>query len=80
MVLFGLVLPQPERLMESWLREVDEALDDEEIVDGVMGCDAATLAPKRAAGASRYAGRRRAAGCWRSSTCATGVMTIWSAR
>lgn len=22
--------------MESWLREVDEALDDEEIVDGVM--------------------------------------------
>src|SRR5512138_569946 len=35
-VLFGLVLPEPERLMEPWLREVDEALDDEEIIDGVM--------------------------------------------
>jgi IS5 family transposase len=35
-VLFGLVLPKPERLMEPWLREVDEALDDEEIVDEVM--------------------------------------------
>jgi hypothetical protein len=33
-VLFGLVLPQPERRMERWLREVDEALDDEEIIDG----------------------------------------------
>lgn len=36
-VLFGLVLPEPERLMEPWLRAVDEALDDDEIVDAVMG-------------------------------------------
>src|SRR3954467_14711628 len=35
-VLFGLVLPEPERLMEPWLREVDKALEDEEIVDAVM--------------------------------------------
>jgi hypothetical protein len=30
------VLPSPEALMEPWLREVDEALEDEEIVDLVM--------------------------------------------
>jgi IS5 family transposase len=35
-VLFGLVLPEPEKLMEPWLREVDKALDDEEIVETVM--------------------------------------------
>jgi IS5 family transposase len=35
-VLFGLVLPEPERLMEPWLREVDRTLDDEEIVEAVM--------------------------------------------
>jgi transposase, IS5 family len=35
-VLFGLVLPEPERLMEPWLRAVDKALEDEEIVDAVM--------------------------------------------
>jgi len=35
-VLFGLVLPEPERLMEPWLREVDKALGDEEIVEAVM--------------------------------------------
>ena len=35
-VLFGLVLPEPERLMEPWLREVDRALGDEEIIDAVM--------------------------------------------
>ncbi len=35
-VLFGLVLPEPEALMEPCLREVDKALDDEEIVDAVM--------------------------------------------
>ena len=34
-VLFGLVLPDPERLMEPWLREADRALQDEEIVDAV---------------------------------------------
>ena len=34
-VLFGLVLPEPERLMEPWLREVDKALEDEEIIDAV---------------------------------------------
>src|SRR3954471_1239269 len=35
-VLFGLVLPEPERLMEPWLREVDRTLGDEEIVEAVM--------------------------------------------
>jgi len=35
-VLFGLVLPEPERLMEPWLREVDKALGDEEIVEAVI--------------------------------------------
>jgi IS5 family transposase len=35
-VLFGMVLPSPEALMEPWLREVDEALEDEQIVDAVM--------------------------------------------
>lgn len=35
-VLFGLVLPEPEKLMEPWLREVDEALGDEEMVEAVM--------------------------------------------
>ena len=35
-VLFGLVLPEPERLMEPWLREVDKALGDEEIVEAVV--------------------------------------------
>jgi hypothetical protein len=35
-VLFGLVLPEPERPMEPWLREVDKALGDEEIVETVM--------------------------------------------
>src|SRR4051812_25652692 len=34
-VLFGLVLPEPERLMEPWLREVDSTLGDEEIVEAV---------------------------------------------
>jgi hypothetical protein len=34
-VLFGLVLPEPERLMEPLLREVDKALEDEEIVSAV---------------------------------------------
>ncbi|MES1157905.1 MAG: hypothetical protein ABUL67_02280, partial [Haliangium ochraceum] len=35
-VLFGLVLPEPEALMEPWLREVDKALEDEEIVESVV--------------------------------------------
>src|SRR5690242_16606206 len=35
-VLFGLVLPEPERLMEPWLREIDKALEDEEILESVM--------------------------------------------
>ena len=35
-VLFGLVLPEPEMLMEPWLREVDKTLEDEEIVEAVM--------------------------------------------
>jgi len=35
-VLFGLVLPERERLMEPWLREIDKALGDEEIVEAVM--------------------------------------------
>src|SRR3954462_7396463 len=35
-ILFGLVLPEPEMLMEPWLRQVDTALEDEEIVDAVM--------------------------------------------
>jgi transposase, IS5 family len=34
-VLFGLVLPEPERLMEPWLREVDKVLGDEEIINAV---------------------------------------------
>ena len=36
MVLFGLVLPEPERLMEPWLREVDKALGDDETIEAVM--------------------------------------------
>jgi len=56
-VLFGLVLPHPERLMEPWLREVDEALDDEEIIDGVM----TAMRRRCAARAGRHAGRRGAA-------------------
>ena len=35
-VLFGLVLPEPEKLMEPWLRQVDKALEDDELVDAVM--------------------------------------------
>jgi len=35
-VLFGLVVPEPEQLMVAWVREVDRALDDEDLVDGVM--------------------------------------------
>ena len=35
-ILFGLVLPEPEMLMEPWLRQVDETLEDEEIVEAVM--------------------------------------------
>jgi IS5 family transposase len=35
-ILFGLVLPEPEMLMEPWLREVDKVLEDEEIVEAVM--------------------------------------------
>src|SRR5687767_2068525 len=35
-VLFGLVIPEPEALMEPWLRAVDEALDDEDILESVM--------------------------------------------
>lgn len=35
-ILFGLVLPEPELLMEPWLREIDKTLEDEEIVDAVM--------------------------------------------
>jgi transposase, IS5 family len=36
-VLFGLVIPEPETLMEPWLRAVDHALDDEEMVDSIVG-------------------------------------------
>ena len=35
-VLFGLVLPEPEKLMEPWLLRVDKALEDDELVDAVM--------------------------------------------
>ena len=35
-ILFGLVLPEPELLMEPWLRQVDKTLEDEEIVEAVM--------------------------------------------
>jgi transposase, IS5 family len=35
-VLFGLVVPEPEALMEPWLRAVDQALDDEDIVESVV--------------------------------------------
>jgi IS5 family transposase len=35
-VLSGLVVPDPEVLMEPWLRAVDEALDDDEIVEAVV--------------------------------------------
>ena len=34
-VLFGLVLPDPEMLMEPWLRAVDKALQDEDMVDSI---------------------------------------------
>jgi IS5 family transposase len=36
-VLFGLVIPEPEALMEPWLRSVDKALEDEEMLDSVVG-------------------------------------------
>jgi IS5 family transposase len=36
-VLFGLVVPEPESLMEPWLRAVDEALDDEDVLESVVG-------------------------------------------
>ena len=36
-VLFGLVVPEPETLMEPWLRAVDEALDDEDMLETVVG-------------------------------------------
>jgi hypothetical protein len=48
-VLFGLVLPEPETLMEPWLREVDEALDDEEIVSPQAFKRAVTIRAPRAA-------------------------------
>jgi len=35
-VLFGLVVPEVEQLMVAWLREVDQALEDEALVDGVL--------------------------------------------
>jgi hypothetical protein len=35
-VLFGLVLPDPESLMEPWLRQVDKLLEDEEAVGAVV--------------------------------------------
>jgi IS5 family transposase len=35
-VLFGLVVPEPEALMEPWLRAVDQALDDEDMVEAVV--------------------------------------------
>src|SRR5579863_5520070 len=35
-VLFGLVVPQVEQLMVAWLRDVDRALDDDDLVNGVQ--------------------------------------------
>ena len=35
-VLFGLVVPEVEQLMVAWLRDVDRALDDDDLVDGVL--------------------------------------------
>jgi IS5 family transposase len=35
-VLFGLVVPEVEQLMVAWMREVDQALEDEALVDGVL--------------------------------------------
>jgi len=35
-VLFGLVVPEVEQLMVARLREVDQALEDEALVDGVL--------------------------------------------
>jgi hypothetical protein len=35
-VLFGLVVPEMEQLMVAWLSEVDRALDDDDLVDGVL--------------------------------------------
>ncbi len=35
-VLFGLVVPQVEQLMVAWLRDVDRALDDDDLVDRVL--------------------------------------------
>ena len=35
-VLFGLVVPEVEQLMVAWLREVDRALDDDDLVDDVL--------------------------------------------
>ncbi len=35
-VLFGLVVPEVEQLMVPWLRDVDRALEDEALVDGVL--------------------------------------------
>jgi transposase, IS5 family len=36
-VLFGMVVPEPEALMEPWLRAVDKALDDEDMLEAVVG-------------------------------------------
>ena len=35
-VLFGMVVPKPEELMEPELRRIDGLLDDEALVDEVM--------------------------------------------
>jgi len=35
-VLFGLVVPEVEQLMVAWVREVDRALDDGDLVDSVL--------------------------------------------
>src|SRR3954469_1073850 len=60
-ILFGLVLPEPEMLMEPWLRQVDKTLEDEEIVDAVMTVMRRTEAAQRPAGPRGRASRGGAA-------------------
>jgi hypothetical protein len=73
-VLFGLVLPEPEKLMEPWLREVDKALGDEEIVEAVM---TAMRGRWRQSEDARARPPKWCCGCWRSNTCATGATTSY---
>jgi hypothetical protein len=46
-VLFGLVVPEVEQLIVAWLREVARALDDDDLVDGVLAILRRRWPPRR---------------------------------